>query len=134
MEQSDKETQNEKYSIQKYYLKGEQMFRVYNTQADYQLRIRFYKTWPDKELGLPCPPRYTTVCEIQNEDTEEVVFTGHAKIHPNDIPDRIIGKKVALTNALLFCSHGPTVWNFPKYVRTEIWAAFWEWVENWNRK
>ena len=114
------------------------MFHIYDAEMDRQLRIRFYKTWVDQELGGPCPPRYTTVCEIQDENTKKVIFTGYAHLHPKDTPDKIIGKKVALTNAMIkerveLSDNNVVVhWNFPKHVRTDIWETFWEWVGNWN--
>ena len=113
------------------------MFHVYDIEADRQLRIRFYRDWPDRKLGKPCPPRYTTVCEIENRDKEEVISIGYAHLRPNDMPNKVIGKKVALTNALILTKEDVgsievVHRNFPKHIRTDIWEAFWEWIANWK--
>jgi hypothetical protein len=70
--------------------------------------------------------RYDTVC-LAYQDNEFWVWT-IAFLHPNDRPDKLIGKKVALTKLLkLF---------FPiksdKQTRALIWKAFWKWIEGWK--
>jgi hypothetical protein len=72
-------------------------------------------------------------------------FTATAKLHPNDHLDKIIGKKIALTKAMikriLWLTNARTnklekhiEWYFSKQDRTEIWKAFWTWVVSWKKK
>ena len=82
--------------------------------------------------------RYDTVCEIYTRDRtmtcltridglvyrKEPTFTGVAKLHPNDQPDKIIGKKIALRNATK---------DWDKVSRTLIWTHFWGWVADWKK-
>jgi len=53
-------------------------------------------------------------------------YSGVAKLHPKDRPDKITGKKIALQRAL---ADG----QLSKPERTRVWAAFWAWVKNWKR-
>jgi len=103
--------------------------------------------------------RYDTKCEIYVRDMtmvgkgfepvfkKEPSFTGIARLHPNDKPDKIIGKKIALRNAMDLHDGdlGKVVYprnpSFPKYrdpffkeLRTAIWKAFFAWVEGWNTR
>jgi len=48
-----------------------------------------------------------------------------AILNPVDRYDKILGKKIALEKAL---KQG----HFNKQFRTEIWSAFWEWVQSWQ--
>ena len=87
--------------------------------------------------------RYDTRCEIyiiQNpqQDIELPAFTGIAKLHPNDQPDKIVGKKIALRNAIGVWLEYYKEWQYScadfynKEVRTDIWRAFWVWVATWS--
>ena len=67
--------------------------------------------------------RYDTVCDIWIQDLEVPRYTGVAKLHPNDKPDKIAGKKVALQNAIRD-EIGRTGLFAVKPTRTEIWKAF----------
>ena len=103
--------------------------------------------------------RYDTVCEIYytsdkckvSSKSNQIVyrkepsFTGIAKLHPNDQPDKIIGKKIALRNAIGFVKFKNEIYYrfltanqqaafSQKEVRTAIWKAFWDWVANWSLK
>ena len=85
--------------------------------------------------------RYDTVCEIYIEDLEGPRFTGVAKLHPNDQVDRIVGKKIALRNAMNrgfradpISKKYVTDFHLEFYIkskRTAIWKAFWQWVSQW---
>jgi len=78
--------------------------------------------------------RYDTVCEIWISGLEVPRFTGVAKLHPNDQPDKIVGKKIALRNAII--DRGAyNNWAFQdKSIRSAIWKAFWAWVATWAKK
>lgn len=91
--------------------------------------------------------RYDTKCEIYvhqpgAEKTEgKPRFIGIAKLHPNDQPDKIIGKKIALRNAIGVWDAESEEWSyscsefFNKEVRSTIWTHFWAWVADWpNQK
>lgn len=69
---------------------------------------------------------FDTICIIDGKHSE-YIFRGVAYLHPKDTPNRITGKKVALTKAL--ANMGAT-----KLLRTEIWNAFWKWVESWKSR
>jgi hypothetical protein len=64
-------------------------------------------------------------------------FTGIAKLHPKDKPDKIVGKKIALRNAIGVWIEYSKKWQYNcadfynKPVRTAIWTAFWNWVSQW---
>lgn len=107
------------------------MFKV----NDY--RIVFKRVWHSrKRNGDGC---YDTKCEIYNMEDESVgpSFTGIARLHPNDKPDKVVGKKIALRNAIGVWDSENEEWSyscaefFNKEVRTAIWAAFWGWVDQW---
>lgn len=82
--------------------------------------------------------RYDTKCEIYIKDLEVPRFTGIARLHPNDTPDRIVGKKIALQNALgkYYPKCDAIIYScanfYNKEVRTAIWKAFWGWVADWK--
>ena len=120
-----------------------------------EYRIVFKRVWHEsREIDvkatprLACAPgtlandgRYDTICEIYvKDDTQEVPnFTGIAKLHPNDTPDKIVGKKIALRNAIGTWDSVRKEWDYncanfyKKGVRIDIWKAFWAWVESWSR-
>jgi len=88
--------------------------------------------------------RYDTCCHIIHGNMVSPTWNGKALLHPNDPVDKIIGKKIALRNAMirghridpiskkkipiyhLEFNHKPT--------RTKIWKAFWAWTESWKPK
>lgn len=81
--------------------------------------------------------RYNVLCEVYRDLTSFPLYTGLAKLHPNDEPDPIIGKKIALEAAMKgpFFVHiqGEYQTRFAnKGVRTEIWSAFWSWIASWQ--
>ena len=94
------------------------MFRVNNYQISFRKSYSLVIT--PKKQG-----RYDTVCNILDTSNSRI-FEGYAWIHPNDIPDKITGKKVALTKALENMGAN-------KLTRTIIWEAFWKWVESWKQ-
>jgi len=105
--------------------KGDKMFTVN------EYKIVFKRRWQNKCTDfngkyLLGDGRYDTVCEIYVKDngaySQKPCFTGIAKLHPNDRPDKIIGKKIALRNAMVVWDH---------VSRTPIWKAFWGWVASW---
>lgn len=122
-----------------------------------EYKIVFKRVWhqPERHLATcmeehrPCKcdkilklnGRYDTVCEIWLEQgnvrMEVPRFTGIAKLHPNDKPDKIVGKKIALRNAIGVWDSVNEEWSyscaefFDKAVRTAIWRAFWVWVASW---
>jgi len=89
--------------------------------------------------------RYDTVCEIYNTGIEKSsskpISTGVAKLHPNDQVDKLVGKKVALLNAMITGYRVDRVsgqkkpdYHLEFYIkskRTAIWKAFWQWVASW---
>lgn len=92
-----------------------------------------------KNYSLIVPKRaqqghYDTCCKIVDfslvDESGEVVnkYEATAYLHPNDKPDKIIGKKVALTKALA------KIKGLDKQKRTKIWMAFWIWVASWKLK
>ena len=121
-----------------------------------EYKIVFKKRWHDrrrplskklqesKAVKMPeTNGRYDTVCEIWISGLEVPRFTGIAKLHPNDRPDKIVGKKIALRNAMgrrRRSINGKFIyeWNcanfYNKPVRTAIWDAFRTWVANWNNQ
>jgi len=85
--------------------------------------------------------KFGVTCTIYKEDREIPLFQGTVRPYYKDQPDRILGKKYALREALVSGrlkrkSDGKDVifWNFIQAERTEIWNAFWEWVESWDKK
>lgn len=80
--------------------------------------VTFMRLWRDKKCG-----RYDTSCAITYIGYGDS-HLGVAYLHPNDKPDKIIGKKVALGKALE--SGGAD-----KELRRMIWKAFWQWVSGW---
>lgn len=113
-------------------------------------KIVFKRVW-HYDIGVPARKsgRYDTKCEIYLCTRETPYFIGIARLHPNDKPDKIVGKKIALFRAMglyykkvpyynafgtetkktiLHCSNN----TFDiKEVRTAIWKAFFEWVSTW---
>jgi len=84
--------------------------------------------------------RFGVTCFIQQEGIEEDIYIGSVLIHKGGQPDRVTGKKYALRKAMIAAEgldtdgHLAIIWYFPKRQRTEIWKAFWEWVESWDKK
>jgi hypothetical protein len=74
--------------------------------------------------------RDITFCFITAPNKEEnkmdILSMGMAILNPIDQYDKIVGKKLALTDAL---QNGN--FSFGKYIRTNIWKYFWLWVSNW---
>ena len=110
------------------------MFTINKPEMGMEMRIDFYRVpHPDNES------RFDTVCRITYYD-DLPPFIGVAKLHPNDSPDKVIGKKVALKNALIHSREhrGPFKgeiiihWRYEKGRRNVIWKAFWAWVESWK--
>jgi len=127
------------------------MFKVGDLKIEFQRMWENDNTFPENEHGSG---RYDTKCEIYvDDDTKEVPrFTGVARLHPNDKPDKIVGKKIALFKAMglfwkmcpfydafgretqrpvLHCSNN-TFDN--KKLRTKIWKAFWALVKSWKEQ
>lgn len=83
--------------------------------------------------------RYDTLCSVYVNDgftSSEVIplFTGLAVLHPNDRPDKVIGKKMALLRAMKKQKTGQYRTSFwTKAKRTEVWQAFWSWVSSWSK-
>jgi len=108
------------------------------TIGDYKIvfRRRWHLRTSDYGNG-----RYDTVCEICVKENgayyQKPKFTGIAKLHPNDKPDKIVGKKIALRNAIGVWIEYSKEWQYNcadfynKPVRTAIWTAFWTWVSSW---
>ena len=114
-----------------------------------EYKIVFKRRWHQPRDGKSVPNsvpvlendgRYDTVCEIYIEDLEVPRFTGVAKLHPNDQVDRIVGKKIALRNAIgvaVIEEDGNRTYNYNcadfyrPDVRTAIWKAFCQWVSQW---
>ena len=88
-----------------------------------KFEVRFSKLWHGNPVTLTRSSRFDTSCCITAEGVD---FIGIAQLHPNDQPNKITGKKVALAKAL---SQG-----LLKPERTLIWDAFWEWVQGWGIK
>jgi len=124
-----------------------------------EYKIVFKRRWHQKRLRKDSDPahadptlveedsdgRYDTVCEIYVHVTGSGSgskglyhgtprFTGIAKLHPNDQPDKIVGKKIALRNALekAVPCHPNKLYTHNKQVRTAIWKTFWGWVASFN--
>ena len=99
------------------------MFIVSNYQISF---VKFYSLILSKNRG-----RFDTICRIQNINTKEnhflPTYRGKAYLNPKDNPNKIIGKKIALTRALVSMKAD-------KYLRTIIWKAFWKWVESWKKR
>ena len=97
------------------------MFIVSNYQISF---VKFYSLILSKNRG-----RFDTICRIQNINTKEnhflPTYRGKAYLNPKDNPNKIIGKKIALTRALVSMKAD-------KYLRTIIWKAFWNWIESWK--
>lgn len=105
-------------------------------------KIVFKRIWhTDDEGESLMNGRYDTKCEIWLNDEESQIprFTGIAKLHPNDRPDKIIGKKIALQNAIghyhekTDCIVYSCADFYKKETRTSIWKTFWLWVADWPR-
>lgn len=112
------------------------MFKIKN------YTIKFKRRWHNQRSDNRNDGRYDTVCEIYVPDCEVPRFIGVAKLHPNDHVDRIVGKKIALRNALGIkiikedgnCGYSYRCADFWRpAVRTAIWIAFWAWVKSWNK-
>jgi len=83
-------------------------------------KVTFQRIWTDQKRG-----RYDTFCEVNLPgDTINWPRSALAHLHPNDKPDKIVGKKIALGKALKRAEVG-------KELRTMIWKAFWAWVAKW---
>jgi hypothetical protein len=81
-----------------------------------------------------------TMCEIwmigdgsyETSPPKAPDYTGQVRLHPNDRPDKITGKKLALLRAMLVF---PGVYKprfKAKVYRARIWEAFWAWVDSWT--
>ena len=113
-------------------------------------KIVFKRVWHEQKVVDDPNPfhkndgRYDTKCEIYclNETRKSYynipTFTGIARLHPNDTPDKIVGKKIALRNAIGVWDDENEEWSyscadfFYKKVRTAIWKAFWGWISLWS--
>ena len=97
-----------------------------------------------KNMGLT-DGRYDTFCYITCGNNTTPSYHGKALLNPNDQLDKIIGKKIALTKAMIFeyqeiklpngtVVRKPIYWiDFGKKPqRQKIWKAFWEWVGSWG--
>ena len=116
------------------------MFKVGN------LRIRFkHFKYVDAGFEENKIGKFGVTCSVYLKDGDTPLFQGTVRPYYKDQPDRILGKKYALREALVNKrikrkSAGEDilstyiVWNFTKTERTEIWNAFWEWVESWDKK
>jgi hypothetical protein len=96
-------------------------------------KVTFKRKWHHYLTG-GTHGRYNTHCAIFRCDDPEPAFTGRAKLHPNDQPDKIVGKKIALKNAMWFGARLEPNLCLRREVRTEIWQAFWAWVESWKNQ
>jgi len=115
------------------------MFKVGNLKINFKHEY-FYVSEKTGEPVYEGTGRFGVTCFIYQEGVEEAISVGSVLIHKGDQPDRVIGKKYALRKALRVAD----VWNdnkqitctllFPKQKRTEIWDAFWDWVESWDKK
>jgi len=116
------------------------MFKVGN------LRIRFkHFKYVDAGFEENKIGKFGVTCSVYLKDGDTPLFQDTVRPYYKDQPDRILGKKYALREALVNKrikrkSAGKDilstyiVWNFTKTERTEIWNAFWEWVESWDKK
>ena len=89
-----------------------------------QYTVKFKRRWHHYLIG-GTHGRYDTICEMYFPNMEAPCRTGKAKLHPDDSPDKVIGKKIALENALSSSVMG-------KKSRTVVWKAFWLWVSTWS--
>lgn len=78
--------------------------------------------------------RYNVLCEVYGEHSALPLYRAIAKLLPNDEPDPILGKKIALKGVMMHPDvHESYHTRFAsKHVRTEIWTAFWQWVSSWK--
>ena len=123
-----------------------------------EYKIVFKRRWHKDRVfdpaGLKWSGRYDTVCEIYHtsdkckvsSESKQIIyrlkpsFTGIARLHPNDRPDKIVGKKIALRKAM--GEYNPEteclIYNcadfYNKSVRTAIWKAFRKWVKSWTER
>ena len=122
------------------------MFTVNEYKIVFKRRWHQQRKGPDPQFGEvnDNDGRYDTVCEIYMPDSPSLEcprFTGVAKLHPNDQVDRIVGKKIALRNAMIrgfradpISKKYVTDFHLEFYIkskRTAIWKAFWQWVSQW---
>lgn len=102
----------------------------------------WYEAGVDSKDMIHRTGRYDTRCEICLSELEVPRCSGIARLHPKDRPDKIIGKKIALRNAIgLLKVEGKNYHRFltvlqqasfsNKKVRDAIWKAFWAWVASW---
>lgn len=70
--------------------------------------------------------KFDTWCYLYDINSLEIPIAKNcAWLNPKDRYDKILGKKIALTKTLdIAC--------LDKVERTEIWIAFWNWVESWD--
>ncbi len=103
-----------------------------------KFKIRF------ERINKTASGRFDTKCWIYCKAEEPYPYSwmkipycsGKAVLHPNDKPDRVLGKKIALRNALFnrFGSiKGPLYHEEfkPWSIRKMIWEGFWRWVGCW---
>ena len=84
----------------------------------------FVGVTPIPKLGMVT--RHITSCSIRTDEQLKEsldIMSGLTILNPIDSYDKVIDKKIALTRAIQ---------PLDKSVRTEIWYAFWEWVESWK--
>jgi len=115
------------------------MFKVNRYTIKFKRRWHLQENLPAEEIKFwkkHGDGRYDTICEIYVEDLEVPRFTGIARLHPNDCPNKIEGKKIALCNAIGIYrpEKDRIVYNctefYNKKFRTEIWKAFWKWAKS----
>jgi len=105
-------------------------------------RIVFKRRWHNRVTDINGKyisgnGRYDVICDIYVSDLKVPsignvpIYKGIARLHPNDMPDRIVGKKIALRNAL---KKGENADFWRQAAREVIWKAFWSWVESWSNK
>lgn len=131
------------------------MFKVNNYKIVFKRKWQVCYPNPDEpSIGIRIMNgRYDTVCEIYTRDKGVVTsdpsnivwnnfyfISGTARLHPNDCPDKIVGKKIALRNAIGVWDAENEEWIYNcaefynKPVRTAIWKAFHAWVDQWNNQ
>ncbi len=95
-------------------------------------RIRFEKRYLNNQAMMK--GRFDTLCEIYRDGQIHNAGCGIARLHPNDNPDRIVGKRIALAKALATVSELSNGYLRSKKRRTIIWKAFLVWVKSWKKR
>lgn len=82
--------------------------------------------------------RFDTLCGIYAKYEKVIgkvpVYEGIARLHPNDAPDKIVGKKQALLVAMKKSNGFYWADFYSKKARTVIWEAFWSWINISSKK